>query len=514
PNPIVDASSNTQLFGSDTLSGGSYAFTDSHAGNGNRTVTVGNVTVNDGFAGGNYAVSYVANTTSTINPAALTVTALAQTKVYDGTTSVTSSALGTGYSVSGLIGSESLSGVTLAYANQNVSRVNGVVQSDKVITIGSAVAGSGTQLTDYAVSYVNNSTSTITPAPLRVTTLDVSKIYDGTTSAAGTAVVVQDGVTQLIAGATLSGGSFAYANADAGLNKTVTVSSVSVNDGNSGGNYFITYVPNVTSTIRPRTVSLSATKMFDGTANLDGFVEINTGVAGQKLAYSGALAYASQVEFVGNYIKQIQLLDSSTARAANYQLPVLNAENAPALIAMATPMKVVNPDTYQTMATTTSAPVTTATMTNAVVVDGAGVKVAEPVATPATAPASTAPEAPVSAAPEAPAAAPTVAPSVNMSGPASTTGSTTSVALSADRAFIVPLATTALFNVPANAPVTVTTTLADGSALPAWVRYDAAQGSLVGEAPEGVSSLAVRITAVDENGNSVSTDLVLQFETK
>ncbi|TXT34785.1 MAG: hypothetical protein FD135_5215, partial [Comamonadaceae bacterium] len=55
------------LFGSDSLAGGTFAFTDKNVGSGNKTVTATGVTVNDGNNGGNYNVSYADNTTSTIN---------------------------------------------------------------------------------------------------------------------------------------------------------------------------------------------------------------------------------------------------------------------------------------------------------------------------------------------------------------------------------------------------------------------------------------------------------------
>ena len=54
------------LFGSDTLSGGSFAYTDKNVGAGNKTVTVGGVVVNDGNSGANYTVSYANNVTSAI----------------------------------------------------------------------------------------------------------------------------------------------------------------------------------------------------------------------------------------------------------------------------------------------------------------------------------------------------------------------------------------------------------------------------------------------------------------
>jgi filamentous hemagglutinin family protein len=75
------------LFGTDTLAGGSFAFTNRNAGQGNKTVTVAGVQVADGNSGNNYDVVHVDNTTSTINRAAITVSTTDVTKVHDGNTS-------------------------------------------------------------------------------------------------------------------------------------------------------------------------------------------------------------------------------------------------------------------------------------------------------------------------------------------------------------------------------------------------------------------------------------------
>src|SRR5271155_5124124 len=54
---------------------------------GRKKAGVGGVAVSDGNGGGIYTVAYAANTTSTITPAALTVSAGPVTKSYDGTRS-------------------------------------------------------------------------------------------------------------------------------------------------------------------------------------------------------------------------------------------------------------------------------------------------------------------------------------------------------------------------------------------------------------------------------------------
>ncbi|MCF8208073.1 MAG: hypothetical protein K9K38_01500, partial [Rhodoferax sp.] len=83
--PTVSAGT---LFAGDTLSGGSFAFTDKNVGSGNKTVTVSGVTVNDGNSGGNYKLSLVDNTTSSITQRALSFTPGDVTKTYDGKTSL------------------------------------------------------------------------------------------------------------------------------------------------------------------------------------------------------------------------------------------------------------------------------------------------------------------------------------------------------------------------------------------------------------------------------------------
>jgi hypothetical protein len=72
------------------------------------------------------------------------------------------------------------------------------------------------------------------------------KTYDGTTSANGIAVAV-GGTT--FGPDFISGGTFAFTDENVGTGKTVTTSGVTVNDGNGGGNYNVTYVDNTTSTI-------------------------------------------------------------------------------------------------------------------------------------------------------------------------------------------------------------------------------------------------------------------------
>ncbi len=103
---------------------------------------------------------------------------------------------------------------------------------------------------------------TILPRQLTVTAVTSTKIYDGTTAAAA---------MPAITGSLLQNdtGLFneTYNDKNVGTGKTLTPAG-SVNDGNSGNNYTLIFVPIATGVITPRQVTVTAsvnTKAFDET---------------------------------------------------------------------------------------------------------------------------------------------------------------------------------------------------------------------------------------------------------
>ena len=87
--------------------------------------------------------------------------------------------------------------------------------------------------------------------------------------------------------------------------------------------------------ISPKTVSLSASKIYDSGHDLTGYVSIATGVGTESLSYSGATVNSKDVAVAGKYIDAITLedaLDGSGGLASNYQLPTLDVSNAPVTI--------------------------------------------------------------------------------------------------------------------------------------------------------------------------------------
>ena len=162
------AAGGAQLYGGDNLAGGAFVFADKNAGNGNKTVRVSGVTVNDGNGGNNYNVIYADNTTSTITPASLVVTASGINKVYDGLINA-----GVTYTANGVIGSDVLNVTgTASYADKNAG-------TGKTINV-SNIALSGADRDNYVLASTSAAaTADITPAALTVVANSVTRFYDG-----------------------------------------------------------------------------------------------------------------------------------------------------------------------------------------------------------------------------------------------------------------------------------------------------------------------------------------------
>lgn len=254
------------LFGSDSATGGAFAFLDKNAGAG-KTLTVGGATINDGNGGLNYSVGYLDNANSSITRANITaVTGItANDKVYDGTTGAT---LNTGTAAfTGRLGVDVLSVAsgTGVFADKHAGMAKVVTISG--LSLGAADAGNYNLL-----STVASTNASVAAAPLSVSTSAVNKTFDGTTSAAGSAIVT--GGT-LFGTDALSGGTFAFLDKNAGVGKTVSVANVGVLDGNGGNNYVITQISNLTSSIGALALSTwtgSADSLWTNPANWVGGV--------------------------------------------------------------------------------------------------------------------------------------------------------------------------------------------------------------------------------------------------
>ncbi len=299
-NAIVNGTLAGVIFG-DTVafSNTSANFTDKNAATG-KTVNISGITLS-GVDSGNYTISSSNSATANISKKDITVTANSNTTTYDGTVHNIS-----GFTASGLVGGETiavLDGVT----GDSASGKNAGTYNTNL---------SGTD-ENYNITFVDGSL-VISKKDITVTANSKTTTYDGTiqTSSGFTAsglvsgetVAVLDGVT----GDSVSG-------KNAGTYNT--------NLSGTDENYNLTF-QNGSLVINKRALSLEASKEYDGTADLTGFVSFGNLVGNETLEYADATAN-SKKSGNDNFISNITLKDGENGGlASNYELPSLLANSS------------------------------------------------------------------------------------------------------------------------------------------------------------------------------------------
>jgi filamentous hemagglutinin family protein len=140
---------------------------------------------------------------------------------------------------------------------------------------------------DYLLSSTYTPTLTITPASLSIAgSVAANKVYDGTT----TASVIPGTLSGFIGAQTLgvsATGSFASANAGV---RAVTPTYTLINGTNGGlaSNYVIFNPPTLSATITPANLTLSGTKVYDGTQIVSGSQLVAKGVGTQTFTVTGS----------------------------------------------------------------------------------------------------------------------------------------------------------------------------------------------------------------------------------
>jgi hypothetical protein len=158
-----------------------------------------------------------------------------------------------------VIGNDSvkLSGGTAIFADKNAG-------NSKTVTLSGATL-SGTDVGNYALDSVAATTAKITPAPLTITAMTYTKVYDSNTSAA--AIPTVSGLQGID---TVTGRAETYDTKHVGTSKALTVSAYTINDGNSGNNYSVSTVADSTGVITKASLTISAlanTKGYDGSTS-------------------------------------------------------------------------------------------------------------------------------------------------------------------------------------------------------------------------------------------------------
>lgn len=253
----------------------------SYGGNAQGAFNVGNYSIlPGGLTSGNYAITFVPGQLS-ITPAPLTVTANDASKIYDGL----AYAGGNGVSYSGFVNGETSSvlGGALSYGGDAQGATN----------VGSyTLLPSGLTSGNYDISYAAGQLS-VTPASLRVTANDASKIYDGLAYVGGNGVSYSgfvNGETAAVLGGTPTYSGDAQGATGVGT-YTLLVSGL------TSSNYNVSYVAGQLS-VAPAPLIVAANnaaKVYDGLAyagnngvNYSGFVNGETpSVLNGTLSYSG-----------------------------------------------------------------------------------------------------------------------------------------------------------------------------------------------------------------------------------
>ena len=218
-----------------------------------KTVTVNGITINGTDAADYTLANTDATTSANITPRALTVSATASDKVYDGTTIATVT-----------LADNRISGDVFNDADQAANFADKNVGAAKTVTV-SGININGTESANYTLANTDATTSAnITPRALTVNATASDKVYDGTTSA-----------TVTLADNRIGGDVFNdadqvanFADKNVGATKTVTVTGININ-GTDAANYTLANTDATTSAnITPRALTVNATasdRFYDGT---------------------------------------------------------------------------------------------------------------------------------------------------------------------------------------------------------------------------------------------------------
>jgi hypothetical protein len=215
-------------------------------------------TVSDGNSGNNYAVTFATINTGVILQAPLTITAVANTKTYDGNISAAAPP-----TVSGVQTGDSVTGLAETYDTANAG-------TGKTLSVSAYMVNDGNGGLNYTVTKLPNTAGVINKANAVVTVIPYSVTYDGNPhTATGTATGV---LNENLSGLVLTGTT--HINAGTYAPDPWTFTDVTGNYNNAGGA--------VTDTIAqaPATVTLSnLSQTYTGTALSPNVTTNPTGLA-------------------------------------------------------------------------------------------------------------------------------------------------------------------------------------------------------------------------------------------
>ena len=212
----------------------------------------------------------------------LTVTAVANTKGYDGTTSAANTPTITGSLVAGDTAS-----FIETYGNKNAATGKTLAPSGSV--------NDGNNGANYSVTFANDTTGVITARAITVTAQANTKTYDGSTSAAAIPTITSGSLTT---GDTASF-SETYDTPNVGTGKTLTPSGT-ISDGNGGNNYSASFVPVMAGVINSSVGPIDHFLVTAGSSSVTAGAGFGLTVTAQDASNQTVTTYAGTVQFTSN----------------------------------------------------------------------------------------------------------------------------------------------------------------------------------------------------------------------
>ena len=200
--------------------------------------------------------------------------------------------------------------------------VNGTQTLSLTLKTAGTATVTASDITDGTKTANTSSPISVSARPIAVTAATDTKTYDGTTSSAG--------VPTITSGNLVPGDSATWTqtfdNQNVGTGKTLTPTGT-VNDGNGGNNYSITFVNNTSGVITARAITVTAdakTKVY-GAAN-PAFTYTYSGlVSGDPAAtFTGALATTATA---GSGVGTYPITQGTLAATGNYSIGTFNGAN-------------------------------------------------------------------------------------------------------------------------------------------------------------------------------------------
>ncbi|MHA4868774.1 YDG domain-containing protein [Duganella sp. PWIR1] len=257
-----------------------------------------------------------------ITARALVIAATGVNKVYDGGTSATVS-----YSDNRVQGDNVGFTASAAFDDKNAG-------TGKTISIG-GITLTGADAGNYSLAGTSATTSAnISQRTLTATASSSGKVYDGTTSAIATLGDDRIDGDQLTLN---TSGSAAYANKNAGVNKTITIGGLSLAGADAGNYVLASSTASGTATIAPKTVTVSVSgsdKVYDGSTAATVSYSESDHVAGDTIAVSGSAAFSDKNAGAGKTIN-ISNLTLGGNDAGNYVLASNSASTTASISARA-----------------------------------------------------------------------------------------------------------------------------------------------------------------------------------